>query len=239
MRICDVRPFALSLAALFAAAVSAQAAPRAVIELFTSPNCSSCPPADALFVKLARDPDLITLVMPVDYLGRGHHKDDITVHAFSERQAAYADVRNEEMLFTPQAMINGTAPAEGSDPGEIGDAIAQTSGALSVPVTATASGSELLVSVGPGDGAEQRGMVTVLPFIASKTVKAYGERITYANLARGIERVASWTGAPMQRSIPLNDFTRYDGVVVLLQAGTPERPGAILGATRIFLRAHS
>ena len=36
--------------------------------------------------------------------------------------------------------------------------------------------------------------------------------------------------------MPLQDYAQYDGVVVLLQAGTPERPGAILGATRIPLR---
>ena len=45
---------------------------------------------------------------------------------------AYADVRHEGVLYTPQAMVNGAAEAEGSDAAEIKDAIAQTAGVLSV-----------------------------------------------------------------------------------------------------------
>ena len=37
--------------------------------------------------------------------------------------------------------------------------------------------------------------------------------------------------------MPLSDYAQYDGVVVLLQAGTPEKPGAIIGATRMPIRA--
>jgi hypothetical protein len=226
-----------ALAALLGVVTSAQAEPRAVIELFTSPNCSSCPPADRLFVKLARNPDLITLVMPVDLFDRPGRKDALAVRAFSERQAAYADVRNEDMLYTPEAMINGAAQADGADPSEIGNAIAQTAGVLSVPVKAAPVGQEIVVSVGAANGAAAPAMITVLPFLASHTVSAYGERITYANLVRDIVRIGSWSGAPVRQAIPLQDYAQYDGIVVLLQAGTPERPGAILGATRIPLRA--
>ena len=118
--------FALALAALGALAGSAHAAPRAVVasgaaapcvELFTSPFCSSCPPADELFVKLAQQPGLITLVMPVDSWDRPGRKDALAKPAFTERQSAYADVRNEDTLYTPQAMINGAAEADGLRPG--------------------------------------------------------------------------------------------------------------------------
>jgi hypothetical protein len=231
------RPLFVAFAALCAVTSSAQAAPRAVVELFTSPNCSSCPPADRLFVKLAHNPDLITLVMPVDIWNRPSRKDELAVRAFTERQMGYADVRNEDTLYTPQAMINGAEQANGADAEEIGNAVAHTSGALFVDVTAAVAGSEIVVSIGAAEGEAARGMITVLPFVSSRTIKAYGQRITYANLVRDIVPLGSWKGEALQRTIPLADYTQYDGIVVLVQAGSPLLPGAIIGAARIALSA--
>ena len=241
-------PLALLLSAVTAQVASAaapapwpravvQSEPRAVVELFTSPNCSACPPADALFEKLAKSPDLFTLVMPVDLWNRPGRKDTLAVRAFTERQMAYADVRNENTLYTPQAMVNGAVSTNGADASEIGTAVAQTQSLLSVPVSASAAGDDIVVSVGAATSNATPGFITVLPFVASRTVKAYGERITYANLVRDIVRVADWEGKPVRRTVRLRDFSQYDGVVVLLQAGTEQRPGVILGATRISLSA--
>src|SRR5262249_23202764 len=155
---------------------AAEAAPRAVVELFTTPFCSSCPKADALFVELAHDPELITLVMPVDIWNRPGRMDELARHEFTERQAAYADVRrNQDLKRTPQAMINGAAPAIGFDRKGIKKAIARMNGALSVPVGATALGSDLLISVGAGRPATKAGaMITVLPYTATRQVPLHG-----------------------------------------------------------------
>jgi hypothetical protein len=231
---------AMALIALVAHAASAQAAPRAVVELFTSPFCGSCPPADALFVDLARNPDLITLVMPVDSWDRPGHRDALAKPSFTERQAGYAEAANTDVLYTPQAVINGTAEATGSDQGEINDAIAQTSGALSVPIKAVVKGGEITVTVGgaaKGTRAAEA-TITVLPFIAKRSIPLRGgETLTYANLVRDIVPAGRWSGKPVRQTLPLAQLAQCDGVVVLLQAGTPEQPGAIIGATRIFLRS--
>ncbi|MFN3623493.1 MAG: DUF1223 domain-containing protein [Hyphomicrobium sp.] len=230
------KKLALVLATIGAVASTAEAAPRAVVELFTSPFCSACPPADALFVKLARNPDLITLVMPVDSWDRPGRKDALAKPEFTERQAAYADVRNEDTLYTPEAVVNGAAPANGADQAEIAEAITQTKGVISVPVKATPVGQDILVSVGAGKGAgaESGGVITVLPYVASREIPMRGgETIHYANLVRDIVPIGRWSGSPVKQRLALKDYTGYDGIVVLLQAGTPERPGAIIGATRI------
>ena len=229
---------ALALAALAVVVSSAHAAPRAVVELFTSPFCSSCPPADELFVTLARDPDLITLVMPVDSCDRPGRKDALAKPAFTDRQMAYADVRHEGVLYTPQAMVNGAAEAEGSDQDEIDNAIAQTAGVLSVPVKAVVTGTEIAVSVGASKRAVDGGaMITLLPFMTSREIPMRGgETLRYANLVRDIIPAGRWNGKAVKQKLQLQNTAQYDGVVVLLQAGTPERPGAILGATRVPLR---
>ena len=58
---------ALGISAVVALIGPAQAQPRAVVELFTSQGCSSCPPADRIVGELAKDPSVIALSMPVDY----------------------------------------------------------------------------------------------------------------------------------------------------------------------------
>ena len=44
------------------------------------------------------------------------------------------------------------------------------------------------------------------------------------------------TAKAVKQRLQLQNTAQYDGVVVLLQAGTAEKPGAILGATRVPLR---
>ena len=86
--------------------------------------------------------------MPVDSWDRPGRKDALAKPAFTERQAAYADVRNEDTLYTPQAMINGAAEARAPIAREIDDAIAATAGMLSVPVKAVTVGKDIVVSIG-------------------------------------------------------------------------------------------
>lgn len=230
------RTLALAIGTLATIASAAEAAPRAVVELFTSPFCSSCPKADALFVELARDPDLITLVMPVDTWNRPGRKDELARPEFTRRQASYANVRrNQDLRMTPQAMINGTAPAIGFDELGIDKAVAQTDGSLSVPVSASVVGGELLVSVGAGPSRSKSGaMVMVLPYIAAREVPMRGGRnIEYANLVGDLVPVGTWNGKPLQQRVHIDGYNQYDGVVVLVQAGTRARPGAIIGAARV------
>ena len=134
-------------------AVARAAEPRALLELFTSQGCSSCPAADKLLGELAADPSLIALSVPIDYWDYLGWKDTLASPGDSARQRAYAHVRGDRQVYTPQMVINGATHALGSDRPAVDRAIVQTdqkSGAMTLPVLLSkgAGGLNVRVEVG-------------------------------------------------------------------------------------------
>src|SRR5207344_628308 len=86
---------------------SAQAETRAVIELFTSQGCSSCPAADKLLSELKNDPSLVTLSLPIDYWDYLGWKDTLASPGHTARQKAYSQMRGDREVYTPQVVVNG------------------------------------------------------------------------------------------------------------------------------------
>src|SRR6516165_8263095 len=118
---------ALGVCAIIAIVRPAHADPRAVVELFTSQGCSSCPPADRILGELAKDPSVIAMSMPIDYWDYLGWKDTLADARFSARQRAYSRVRGDRDVYTPQAVINGSMHVIGSDRNSIENAISTTS----------------------------------------------------------------------------------------------------------------
>ncbi len=94
---------------------SSQAQSRAVVELFTSQGCSSCPAADRLLGELAQDTSLIALSVPIDYWDYLGWKDTLADPRHTARQKAYAHARGDGQVYTPQAVVNGSLHVLGSD----------------------------------------------------------------------------------------------------------------------------
>src|SRR6185312_7780363 len=106
---------ALGICAIVAVIRPAEADPRAVVELFTSQGCSSCPPADQVIGDLSNDPSIIALSMPIDYWDYLGWKDTLADSRFSARQKAYSQMRGDRDIYTPQAVVNGATQVIGSD----------------------------------------------------------------------------------------------------------------------------
>jgi hypothetical protein len=82
----------------------------ALLELFTSEGCSSCPRADDLLAKVqtdAKDQPIYVLAYHVDYWDRLGWKDKYSNALFSERQRTYAGHLQSGSIYTPQIVING------------------------------------------------------------------------------------------------------------------------------------
>jgi hypothetical protein len=89
----------------------------AVLELFTSEGCSSCPPADQLAGTLqdVYKDRLVVLEFHVDYWDRLGWKDPFSNVAYSDRQRIYAEKFRLGSIYTPQAIVNGTHETVGSN----------------------------------------------------------------------------------------------------------------------------
>jgi len=87
----------------------------AVLELFTSEGCSSCPPADRLLPQLASaGSNVIPLSFHVDYWNHLGWTDPFSKAEFSERQRKYGERFRLESIYTPQLVINGQYELVGS-----------------------------------------------------------------------------------------------------------------------------
>ncbi|MET3889905.1 hypothetical protein ABIE41_000981 [Bosea sp. OAE506] len=247
-RSAPLLPAVAALLLLGAAAARAQAPdlqPRAVVELFTSQGCSSCPPADALFVDLAKQPDIITLTLPVtywDYLG---WKDTLGKDSFAKRQKYYAKARGDGQVYTPQAVINGAAHVVGSDRGEIERASKQPPGGSFVAkLGVKEDNGQLVVTLAPiGDAQERTAGVWIATTTKMVTVpiargENQGKTVAYANVVRGMTRIGDWDGrqATLTAPIAVTQGPEVDSYVVLVQAERQGKsgvmPSAVLAAAR-------
>jgi hypothetical protein len=217
---------------------SARAEPRTVIELFTSQGCSSCPAADKLLGELARDPSIIALSLPVDYWDYLGWKDTLASPLHTAKQRAYSRARGDREIYTPQVVVNGVIPIIGSEKAQIADAISQTRDkAMSLPVQLNASADKLTVSVPDAkDGATKGevwlyGVTGAAPVTIGKGENA-GRKITYYNVARRLVKVGDWTGKAASWTIPADQIRAdgVDGAAAILQSGSAEKPGLMLGA---------
>jgi hypothetical protein len=232
----------LGVCAIVAIIRPAHADPRAVVELFTSQGCSSCPPADQIIGELAKDPSVIALSMPIDYWDYLGWKDTLADARFSARQKAYSQMRGDREVYTPQVVVNGSTHVIGSDRAGIESAIGNTKkddGVMSVPVTMTQAGKQITVSVAASSKgpAAMHGEVWICSVSKSVPISIgrgenRGREVTYHNVVRNLLKVGDWNGTSGNWTVPLENISRegVDAAVVYVQDGNRDKPGAMLGA---------
>jgi hypothetical protein len=239
---------ALGVCAIVAIIRPAHADPRAVVELFTSQGCSSCPPADKIIGELAKDPSIIALSMPIDYWDYLGWKDTLADSRFSARQKAYSRMRGDRDVYTPQAIVNGSVHVIGSDRAGIEGAIGDTRKAdsvMSVPVSLALAGKQISVSVGASGETptEARGEVWICSISKAVPISIGrgengGREVTYYNVVRNLLKVGDWNGRSGSWTVPLEDISSegVDAAVVYVQDGNRDKPGPMLGAAYTSLR---
>jgi hypothetical protein len=83
----------------------------ALLELYTSEGCSSCPPAEAWLSRLKDKPGLWTDFVPVafhvDYWNNLGWRDKLSSDEYTERQNEYARAWSAQNIYTPEFVLNG------------------------------------------------------------------------------------------------------------------------------------
>jgi hypothetical protein len=88
----------------------------ALVELFTSEGCSSCPPADEAVGRLnGWKKNVYVLSFHVDYWNYLGWKDVFSNAAYSSRQQNYGNLFHINSIYTPQIVVNGKVQFVGSD----------------------------------------------------------------------------------------------------------------------------
>jgi len=216
--------------------------PRALIELFTSQGCSSCPPADKLLGDLANDPSVVALSLPIDYWDYLGWKDTLASPGHSARQRAYARVRGDREVYTPQIVVNGATHVLGSDKAAVERAITLTDrnpAIMAVPVQMSIDSGNLNVKVAAGKE-HVSGEVWLCPLTRAIQVEIgrgenRGRAITYHDVVRSWLKLGDYSGGDGAWTVPLAGITAQEGdaVAVMVQQGTKEKPGIILGTALV------
>lgn len=212
-----------------------------MVELFTSQGCSSCPAADEILGDLSKDPSIVALSMPIDYWDYLGWKDTLADSRFSARQKAYSRMRGDRDVYTPQAIVNGAAHVIGSDRARIEGAIKDTGKAgkvMSLPVKMTLSGKQLTVSVAAGnESTPARGEVWLCAISKAVPISIgrgenRGREVVYHNVVRNLLKVGDYNGSAGSWTVPLDSVMRegIDAAAVLVQDGSRDKPGPMLGA---------
>jgi len=210
------------------------ATPRAIVELFTSQGCSSCPSADAVVGRLFTRPEVLVLSFHVNYWDDLGWKDPFSSASSTARQYAYARALAERSVFTPQVIVNGAKSLVGSQESAVQRAVAaaaQMDFPIRVALAPAADGNLSLTLEGP----RMAGEIWEVRYVHHAATSVRGgenggrELETFNNVTylRDVGRFSAGTIklAPLQAP--------DDGVAVFVQAPVS---GRMLGAASYPMR---
>ncbi len=233
-------------AALMVAAGNGHAQPRpaprpfALVELFTSEGCSSCPPADDALAAIADDArrtgaEVYALSFHVDYWDEIGWPDPFSSPANTRRQQAYARALGGG-TYTPEMVVNGAEGFVGSDRAHarrsIEAALAQPTGvaiALSVERAAEQLTARCRVTGSPPGAVVGVAWVEASREVDVRRGENAGRRLRHVNVVRAWSTLPLNADGTTTHTLTVPGGARGDEVVAWVQQGAA---GRALAATR-------
>ena len=214
-----------------ASALAADAQHPAVVELFQSQGCSSCPPANANLIVLSQRPDILALSFGVTYWDQLGWKDTFASPQYTARQWDYAHALHHSQVWTPQMVVNGRADVVGADKADIDAVIPRADRGISGPAIAIMPDA---VSVGAAPVSGMSADVWLVrydPRIVQVPIRRgenEGRTLPHKNVVRELVKLGVWSGEARRYDVPSSADPNL-ATAILVQAGPG---GAILAAAR-------
>lgn len=216
----------------------------AVVELFTSEGCSSCPPADELVGKIQheyKDKPVYLLAYHVDYWDRMGWKDAYSSAVYTERQSEYSRLLGSQ-LYTPQAIVNGQTEFVGSDEPTLRNTLIKTiSGKSAAGLIITPKKLEGSLTVNYSVTGNYNSAVIRLALVqknATRQIKRgenQGRILNHWQIVRALTsaKVSPKGNGKLQLSMP-EDFNKNDWEIIAMIQNTST--GKMYAATKLSLQ---
>ena len=190
---------AIAVACISSFSYAQQSNGFAVVELFTSEGCSSCPTAEKVLAEIGNEhkPNVYVLEFHVDYWNHLGWKDVFSDHAYSLRQQQYTSLLHLNSAYTPQAIVNGKQEMVGSDKAALTAAIKNglsRNNANQLHITAHASGNNVTVYYTLSDKKDQVLNVTIVQKATEMNVRSgenSGRTLKHTNVVRSFKVINS------------------------------------------------
>ncbi|HLW81730.1 MAG TPA: DUF1223 domain-containing protein [Candidatus Acidoferrales bacterium] len=232
---------------------TASAAKPVVVELFTAEGCSDCPPAEALALRMEKQPipgvDLIVLEEHVDYWNQYGWYDPFSSAASTARQDEYVRKTKSPTPYTPEMVIDGQAQFPGANVDKAQAAIDAAAKEPDTSVTITednlnAKGDgEFKITVGKLDGSAPRNEVEVWLAVtedglhsAVKAGENAGHTLYHAAVVRYLHKIGAVQDAGFSGDARVKINSHWDRKNINIVAFVQDKKSLkIIGAAQVKL----
>lgn len=216
----------------------------AVVELFTSEGCSSCPPADEAMINLAKEfsGNVYFLGYHVDYWDYIGWKDPFSSADYTERQRKYADAFGLSSIYTPQVVVNGEKEFVGSKENQLRATIQQELkgvAPVSIELNAKKDGTDIItVSYVIANAGKVNLNIALIQVKATTNVKRgenRGHNLDHINIVRELKTIAvdKKANATVDFHIPSGLSSKDLKLIAFIQGKTNLK---ITGATETVIK---
>ena len=203
----------------------------AVVELFTSEGCSSCPAAEEVFGELLKEYDekklpVFFLAYHVDYWNYLGWIDRFSSMEFTQRQQSYANAFGLQSVYTPQMIVNGQTEFVGSNQSKAKHAIEKilsSKSDLQIDLKGCLIQSDSSIKVVYSVSKPSPGVILNFAVIEQEIVRNVssgenaGKSLVHRNVVRAMKSVFDQEGSEAVISVPPDVILENASVIVFAQ----------------------